>query len=51
MGRQYATVREIIAENKRDGAETAEQQLEMLIDKFCMAARAVDPTIDYFWVG
>ena len=51
MTAKLSTVREIIEEIRSEGAVTVNQQLERLIDKFTIAARAIDPSINNIWVG
>jgi hypothetical protein len=51
MSITFATPKELLEENRSNGAKTPEQHLEMLADNFVTAARAIDPSIINIWVG
>lgn len=51
MSPQFSTAKEILEEIRAEGALNANQQMARLVDKFVVAARAIDPRIENIWVG
>ena len=51
MSHSFASPSEVIEQQRRDGARSTEQHLEMLIENFVLAARHIDPSIQNVWVG
>ncbi|MGE7367881.1 hypothetical protein ACQKKX_02270 [Neorhizobium sp. NPDC001467] len=50
MSKSLSTAREIVADIRKDGAVTVNQQLEALITRFAEAAHLIDPAIRDVWV-
>jgi hypothetical protein len=47
---KIARLKDILDEVRGDGTRTVNQQLEVLIDRFAMAVRVIDPSITKVWV-